>query len=422
MTLYELPEAIGPYRPLELIGEGGFGVVYLVRNRGTLLAVKVLNPYVNGTIGGDELRARLRREVETMQRVVSPHVAEIVDFDLDSRPPYIVTRYVQGLPLRDLVSQDGPLDSDRLFLLATGLAEALTAIHASACVHRDLKPANVMMVEEKDPVIIDFGIAHEIDATRITRTGATGTVGYMAPELILGGTAGPPVDIFAWAATVAYASTGRRAFSGDNEAASNHQILTGEPDLRGVPEGLSELLAEALARDPADRPMAQELLRRLAELEPRKGADEVVRVELDLAEAVSGAVRELDDRPGLRIEIPAGAEPYELAAAGGEPHTAAKTTTAAPRRTSRPFRAGERIAAGVALALLIAPLALLPSSVSLGWVMIVCGSFAAVMVLLTMGDRNAQERIDDLFIISGCWTILVWVGVGLVSLTHWLFT
>jgi serine/threonine protein kinase len=264
--LPDLPDRIGPYHPLERIGAGGFGVVYLARARGMILAVKVLETRLNGTINNRELRLRMRREVEITQRITSPHVARVVAFDLDCQPPYVVTRYVEGASLADEVEENGPLDGDRLGHLARGLAEALQEIHAAGCVHRDLKPANVMLAEDDIPVVIDFGISHEIGATRITQAGAAGTNGYIAPELIMDEPPAPPADVFAWGATIVYACTGRRAFPGRTPDAVLNNVLSHDPDLGGVPEPLAGLLAQALAKSPADRPTAHDLVQRLAAL------------------------------------------------------------------------------------------------------------------------------------------------------------
>jgi serine/threonine protein kinase len=262
--LSDLPDRIGPYRPLERIGAGGFGIVYLARDHGKILAVKAFESRFNGMINNRELRLRMRREVEIMQRVTSPHVARVVAFDLDSHPPYVVTHYVEGVSLADEIEANGPLSDDRLGCLAGGLAQALLEIHAAGCVHRDLKPANVMLAEGDVPVVIDFGISHEIGATRITQVGAAGTNGYIAPELIMDEPPAPPADVFAWGATVVYACTGRPAFPGRTPDAVLNNVLAHDPDLGGIPEPLSGLLAEALAKSPADRPTAHELVQRLA--------------------------------------------------------------------------------------------------------------------------------------------------------------
>jgi predicted Ser/Thr protein kinase len=250
-------ESIGPYRLLAKLGQGGMGVVYRgVDGAGHEVAVKVLRPEIADDAG---FRRRLLREVETMRRIRSRYVAQIIDADLDAVRPYIVTQYVAGHALDDTVRAAGPLSGPLLVKVAAGLAEALIAIHAAGIVHRDLKPNNVMLVNG-EPVVIDFGIAHAADSTRLTQTGMIiGTPGYLAPEIIDGAGPGPAVDVYAWAATVAFAATGRSPFGTGSLEAVLSRVVGGRPDLTDVPPEIGGGLQAALARDPRDRPTAEQL-------------------------------------------------------------------------------------------------------------------------------------------------------------------
>jgi serine/threonine protein kinase len=256
MTVQEerSPGRLGPYSLRERLGEGGMGVVYLAADpAGRLVAVKVLR---RGVPGEATARRRLAREFETMRRVHSPFVAEVIDADVETDPPYIVTRYVPGRTVEEVVAQDGPMTGQALVRLARGLACALTAVHAAGVVHRDLKPANVMIVEG-EPVVIDFGIAQAPDSTRLTMTGMfMGTPGYLAPEVIEGSPSGPAADVHSWAATVAFAATGRAPFGSGSFEAIFYRIVNGQPDLATMPAPLMPLVLHALARDPARRPAA----------------------------------------------------------------------------------------------------------------------------------------------------------------------
>ena len=256
-ALESLPGKVGPYRVVEKVGEGGMGVVYLARDaRGREVAVKVLGPAV---VGDPSARARLSREVETMRRVRSPFVAEILDADTDGRAPYIVTRFVPGRTLDDAVRQDGPLQGAALQRFATGLARALAEIHAAGVVHRDLKPGNVML-SGGDPVVIDFGIAHIADATKLTQTGIVmGTPGYLAPEVIQGEPSGAASDVHSWGATVAFAATGQAPFGTGTFQAIFFRVLSGQAELTGVPGALMPLVASALSPNPRNRPTVQML-------------------------------------------------------------------------------------------------------------------------------------------------------------------
>ena len=249
-----LPGKLGPYRLLRKIGAGGMGVVYLARDyEGRNVAIKALGPAVTSD---PNARRRLVREVETMRRVRSPYVAEILDADVTSDAPYIVTRYVPGQTLEQTVRESGPLRGRELSLLGSGLAEALGAIHAAGVVHRDLKPGNVMLMDGH-PVVIDFGIAHVADATRLTQTGMVmGTPGYLAPEVIEGQPSSGASDVHSWGATVAYAATGRSPYGTGSYQTIFYRVVTGQPDLTGVPQPLLPLVSAALSNNPAARPPA----------------------------------------------------------------------------------------------------------------------------------------------------------------------
>jgi predicted Ser/Thr protein kinase len=298
-ALDSLPRKIGPYRVIEKIGEGGMGVVYLGTDadRGQV-AIKVLGPAV---AGDPSARQRLAREVDTMRRVKNRYVAEVLDADVDGPAPYIVTRYVPGQTLEDKVRRDGPLRGLALDALAEGLAEALAAIHAAGVVHRDLKPGNVML-DAGQPVIIDFGIAHIPDSTRLTKTGLVmGTPGYLAPEVIEGLPSSGASDVHSWGATVAYAATGRQPFGNGTYQTIFFRVLEGKPDLAGIPPHLLPFVTAALSTDPRSRPSARWLAGQLGM--PRAGT----------RMAVSEAAATRFDYPSTRVYAP------PPAAVGGPP-------------------------------------------------------------------------------------------------------
>lgn len=257
---------VGPYRLLAPLGEGGMGVVHLAQGPdGHRVALKVLRPHV---VGDAEARARLAREVETLRRVSSPRVAEIVDADPEGPMPYVVTRYVPGLSLYHHVEEEGVLTGRDLHHAMACLADALRAVHAVGVLHRDIKPTNVLM-EGRAPVLIDFGLARLADDTRLTQAGwLMGTPGYLAPEILYGDPALPASDVHAWAATLVYGATGRPPYGTGPTMAVLDRVRRGEHDLSGVPEPERGLLTACLAPEPADRPTLTEITGWLAEHEP----------------------------------------------------------------------------------------------------------------------------------------------------------
>ncbi|MBB5982336.1 serine/threonine-protein kinase [Kribbella solani] len=254
----EVEERVGPYRLIRRLGQGGMGVVYLAEGpERQEVALKVLRSHV----ADDPIaRARLQREATTLRKVSHPGVAGILDHDLESDRPYLVTRFVPGRPLDEQVDERGPLTPRKWLPVAGCLAESLQAIHAAGVIHRDLKPGNVMMSNGK-PVMIDFGIAQAADDLRLTQTGLViGTPGYLAPELIEGEMVSESADWWGWAATVAFAATGRRPFGKGPFEAVLARVHSGQADLDGLDPRLKSLLAAALSPAKADRPTQDEIM------------------------------------------------------------------------------------------------------------------------------------------------------------------
>ena len=238
------------------------GVVYLgVAWDGSPVAVKVLRPEL---ADDPEFRARFGHEVAALLRVRGECTVRVIEAATTSSRPFMVTEYAEGPSLAEYIDAHGPLGADMLYGLATGLAEALTAIHAAGVVHRDLKPSNVILTSA-GPKVIDFGIAQTLGSTSVTRTGMmVGSAGFMAPEQVTG-RAGPAADVFAWAITVAYAASGRSPFGDGEPMAILYRILHDTPDTAAVPDNLRSLVTSALAKDPRQRPAAAGLLDLLAD-------------------------------------------------------------------------------------------------------------------------------------------------------------
>src|SRR6476660_6688986 len=246
-----LPEGsqVGPYRLIQQLGEGGMGVVHLALDpSGRAVALKLLRPHV---AHDRDARTRLAREVQVLRRIDDHRVAAVIDADLDGERPYLVTRYVPGPALDDVVKESGPMRGDDLLRLGRGLADALHAIHEADVIHRDLKPGNVLMLDD-EPVLIDFGIAHVADDVRITMTGLVmGTPGYLSPEVVEGAPVTEATDWWGWAATLAFAASGAPPFGRGPMDVVLSRVSRGEADLSRVDPRLAPLLYAALSPDPA---------------------------------------------------------------------------------------------------------------------------------------------------------------------------
>lgn len=285
------PEAVAGYRLAGRLGEGGQGTVFLGHGpAGEKVAVKLLHARF---ADDPAARTRFRREISAVERVARFSTAQVLDADVSGDRPYIVSEYVDGPSLQELVGRQGPLSGSVLQRLAVGTATALAAIHRAGIVHRDFKPANVLLGPD-GPRVIDFGIARVLDATATMTSHAVGTPSYMAPEQLSRGAIGPATDMFAWACTMVYAATGTPPFGNDTVPAVIRRILRSEPDLSGLPDELRGLVTACLVKDPEARPTAGSVFDRVL------GQAEVTLADAG-ASAAEAAGRTLPDRPTTAV-------------------------------------------------------------------------------------------------------------------------
>ncbi|MBM7437703.1 serine/threonine-protein kinase [Streptomyces sp. HB132] len=265
------PSHIGPYRLLARLGAGGMGEVYLARSAGgRTVAVKLVRSELATE---PEFRRRFAQEIAAARRVGGLWTAAVLDADTDAPAPWVATAYVPGPSLHAvLAGRTEPLPERSVRILAHRLAQALTAVHTAGLIHRDLKPANVLVTID-GPRVIDFGIARALDAVtadgKLTRTGAViGSPGYMSPEQVRGEALTPVSDVFSLGSVLAFAGTRRHPFGASESGmhAVMYRIAQEQPDLAGLPAGLTELVGACLAKDPADRPTPAEVVARTDEV------------------------------------------------------------------------------------------------------------------------------------------------------------
>ncbi|MET9697200.1 serine/threonine-protein kinase [Streptomyces sp. NPDC006529] len=341
------PEYAGLYRLESVLGSGGMGVVHLATSAsGLKLAVKIVHAQ---HAVDPEFRARFQQEVAAARRVSGAFTAPVVDADPDAERPWMATLFIDAPTLAERV-RERVLDPAEVGRLGAGLAEALRDIHRAGVVHRDLKPSNVLMAPD-GPKVIDFGISRPYDSDLRTETGKLiGTPPFMAPEQFQRPRdVGPAADVFAMGALLVHAATGHGPFDSESPYIVAYQVVHNEPDLSGVPQELAPLIARCLAKDPAARPTADELIAVLRSAAYPTNEDTrafIPRPRLRLPGADPVAEPVTHRRDGLPGGMPA---PVDVAGdpAGDEPG-------GTDRRAGRRSRARWRVAAVLGAGLLVA--------------------------------------------------------------------
>ena len=255
---------IAHYRILDVLGEGGMGVVYLAEDLrlNRKVALKALSPRLTADRRG---RRRLEHEARAAARLSHPGIAAVYALEEDGPDVFIVSEHVVGLTLRSVL-RSGPVPLERLVPLAIELADAIAAAHAQGVIHRDLKPDNVLVSADGHVKVLDFGIArmthveNPANAPRLTADGqVAGTIAYMSPEQLRGQEVDPRSDIFSLGVVLYEAATGRHPFERPHVAATIASISADDPpplderpsDLRLTL--LGQLLLACLAKRPDDR-------------------------------------------------------------------------------------------------------------------------------------------------------------------------
>jgi DNA-binding NarL/FixJ family response regulator len=245
--------ALPGYRILRMIGEGGMAQVYLAERAsdGLQLVLKVLDP---GLRRSATFLKRFVREYELIVSLENEYIVRIYGHGFSGERPYIAMEYLSGGTLAARM-QEG-MTSLAALRLTSQIARALDAIHAHDIVHRDLKPQNIMFRESGRPVIVDFGLAKDLDSeTNLTRAGEVmATPRYMSPEQCMGKQADARSDLYSLGAIFYEMLTGHRLFGDENPAGLVHQHVHGEIPL--LPErlaGYQPIIDRLLAKRPEDR-------------------------------------------------------------------------------------------------------------------------------------------------------------------------
>jgi serine/threonine protein kinase, bacterial len=248
----------GRYRVATKIATGGTSTVY--RGLDTRLDRPVALKVMDSRYAGDQqFLTRFRLEARTVARLKDPGLVAVYDQGLDARHPFLVMELVEGGTLRELLAERGPMPPHAVAAVLRPVLGGLAAAHRAGLVHRDVKPENVLISDDGDVKIVDFGLVRAVAEAGITSTSVIlGTAAYLSPEQVRDGTASPRSDVYA-AGIVAYELlTGQTPFTGDSALSVAYQRLDADVPppstvINGVPTQFDELVGRATARDPAER-------------------------------------------------------------------------------------------------------------------------------------------------------------------------
>ncbi len=253
----EVGARVGDYEVVGLIGAGGMGRVYKVRsiisNREE--AMKVLLPDLNSE---RELAERFIVEIRTLAGLEHPNIAQLRTAFQFQNQLIMIMEFVEGATLEKLASESA-LPVDRVLDYATQTLSALSFAHSHGVIHRDIKPANIMITTHGQVKLMDFGIAKNADEMHLTRPGMTiGSVYYMSPEQVRGGTVDARSDLYSFGVTLYESLTGRKPFQADTSFSVLNAHLNEAPMPpievnAGLSPELNSIVLRALAKSPDDR-------------------------------------------------------------------------------------------------------------------------------------------------------------------------
>ncbi|HMJ60749.1 MAG TPA: serine/threonine-protein kinase, partial [Bryobacteraceae bacterium] len=261
---------VGRFLITGLLGSGGMGDVYSARDTelNRLVALKFLRPEVLGYDAGYQ---RFIREAQTASSLNHPNIVTIYEIVRTGSAIAIAMELVEGASLRAFCGERREGIS-RVFDIGEQIASALGAAHSRGIVHRDIKPENVLVQADGRVKVLDFGLARQVsNAAGASSLYPAGTLRYLSPEQARGDAAGPASDVFSLGLVLHELATGRHPFPGNSPFDTVHAILNSEPERLTsddrIPRPFAALVESMLSKSPSDRPSANEVARRLGEMQ-----------------------------------------------------------------------------------------------------------------------------------------------------------
>ena len=262
-SMDDLPQQIGRYRIDRLLGSGSMGNVYLAHDADLdrAVAVKTLRDLALDAEMREMFLSRFQNEARAAARLHHPNIVQIFDVGDDPKVgPYLVFEYVHGHTLKQELKKEGPLSRDKLLDLAQHVGDALATAHLAGVIHRDLKPENLLITDNGQVKLADFGIARVPNADLTKEGQFLGTPCYAAPETLRSGEYSEQSDLFSFGAVIYEAACGERAFPGAEAMAVAHQVMSKDPvppseANRGaaIPTTVDTAILRALRKNPSER-------------------------------------------------------------------------------------------------------------------------------------------------------------------------
>ncbi|MEO8392057.1 MAG: serine/threonine-protein kinase [Chloroflexota bacterium] len=259
-TMLQVGDQFDRFQIRSYMAQGGMAEIYRAYDlmSGQEVVLKIPNRMM---IGDPAQYERFQRELEVTNTLKHPFIQKGLGSGQFNRTPYLVTEFVNGKSMRDLVTEQAPMAPDKAVVLIRKIADGIAYIHENEVVHRDLKPENILITGDDQPVILDFGLALTKNAHRVTYANLTpsaGTPDYMAPEQIEGHRGDERTDLYAVGTMFYELLTGHTPFIGDSYQAVMAQHLQGaiprlDQENPNVSQQLAAVVARTLQRKPEDR-------------------------------------------------------------------------------------------------------------------------------------------------------------------------